>query len=306
MATNYQKKEITTVNWRKFWTKYGMGYLFVLPALLLFFVFVISTFVNSVYYSLTDWNGASPVKVFVGLGNYAKLLQDDIFWLCLQHNAIWMVVGTIVPIFLGLFLAVLIWRRPRGFIFFRTVFFLPQVLGAGILGILWVMILRYPNGLIPTIGATFNIDFLTYGVLGSFTGALCALLGASIWSSVGFFFVIMVAALQNVNMELIDAAQVDGANSVQSFIYVLVPQLTHTITLVTVLAVIGGLNTFGLIYAVTQGGPANGTQVIATYAFRTFAVLSRVGYSATITTVMSIIAISITVVFINIRERQQG
>jgi ABC-type sugar transport system permease subunit len=168
------------------------------------------------------------------------------------------------------------------------------------------MVLRYPNGLIPTIGETLNIDFLTHGVLGSYTGALWALLGAAIWSSVGFFFVIMIAALQNVNMELIDAAQVDGANSIQSFIYVLVPQLTHTITLVTVLAVIGGLNTFGLIYAVTGGGPANGTQVIATYAFRNFAVLSRVGYSAAITTVMSIIALSITVVFINIRERQQG
>ncbi len=291
---------------RKFWSRYGVGYLFVLPALVLYLIFVAYPFASSFYLSLTDWNGADPVKNFVGLANYARILRDDVFWLSLQHNAIWMTVGTAVPIALGLFLAILIWSRPRGFIAFRTIYFLPQVLGAGILGVMWKLVYQPRRGILHQLGTSLDWDFLKLSPLADFHLALWAVLVAEIWASTGFFFVIMLAGLQNVDMDLIDAATVDGANAWQRFRHVVIPQLSHVITMVTVLALIGGLKVFGIIWAMTQGGPANGTEVIATYAYEWFSALGQVSYSAALTMVMAALALIITVVFIRVRERGEG
>ncbi|MEA2511684.1 MAG: raffinose/stachyose/melibiose transport system permease protein, partial [Thermomicrobiales bacterium] len=119
------------------WARYRAGYLFVLPAFLLYAVFMIYPFFQSIYLSFTSWNGADPVKDWVGLGNYREFLHDDLLWKALQHNLIWVVIGTIAPMALGLLLAVLLWRRPRGFTLFRTTFFMPQVLSSVVIAIVW-------------------------------------------------------------------------------------------------------------------------------------------------------------------------
>lgn len=294
----------TKRNWRKFWRQYGVGYLFVLPGLAIYLLFVVYPFVSSIYLSLTDWNGADAERPFVGLANYIRLLQDDLFWLSLRHNLMWMVVGAAVPIALGLFLALLVWKRPFGFTIFRTVYFLPQVLGAGILGVMWKLVYQPRRGILHQIGEAAGIEALQFSPLADVDQALWAVLIAAIWASIGFFFVIMLAGLQNVDTDLLDAATVDGANNWQRFQHVIIPQLSHVITMVTVLAFIGGLKIFGIIWAMTQGGPANGTEVIATYAYVHFSQLSEVGYSAALTTVMAALALIITLIFMRLRERE--
>ncbi len=303
MAVNVQTRSSSLRNVRKFLRKYSVGYVFVLPALVLYVVFVIYPFVNSFYLSLTDWNGADPVKNFVGLANYERIIGDDIFWLTLRHNAQWMIVGTIIPIALGLFLAMLVWSRPRGFMAFRTIYFLPQVLGAGILGVMWKLVYQPRRGVLHQVGEALNWELLQFSPLADFHAALWAVQLAAIWASIGFFFVIMLAGLQNVDMDLVDAARVDGANAWQRFRHVVIPQLSHVITMVTVLALIGGLKVFGIIWAITQGGPAHGTEVIATYAYEYFSALGEVSYSAALTMVMAALALIITIVFVRIRER---
>lgn len=290
---------------REFWSKYGAGYLFILPALLLYLVFIIYPFINSFYLSLTRWNGAAPVKEFVGLQNYITLIQDKLFWLSLSHNFVWMTVGTFVPIAIGLFLAVLLWSRPHGFLVFRTVYFLPQILGDGILGIMWVLIYQPRRGILYQIGQAMGWEAFRLSPLADYHLALWAVLIAGIWASIGFFFVIMLAGLQNVDMDLIDAARVDGANAWQRFWYVVIPQLSHVLTMVTVLALIGGLRVFGIVWTITQGGPANGTEVIATYAYTRFTLQSQVGYAAALTMVMALLALLTTVLFIRLRERNE-
>jgi ABC-type sugar transport system permease subunit len=129
---------------------------------------------------------------------------------------------------------------------------------------------------------------------------------AAVWGAIGFFFVILLAGLQNVDMDLMDAALVDGANSWQRFWNVVIPQLSHVLTMVTSLALIGGIKTFGLIWAITQGGPGNATEMIATYAYTEFSRHNEVGYSCALTMLMAAIAFGFTIIFIRLRERGEG
>jgi len=290
---------------RKFWSKYGTGYLFVFPALLFYLVFMVYSFFYSSYLSLTEWNGADPVKKFIGFGNYVKMSQDYRFWLCLKHNIQWTIVGAILPISFGLFLAMLLWSRPRGFMTFRSLFFLPQILGPGVRGVMFQLIYQPRTGILCQIGKALNWKALQFSLLANPHTVLWAVLFADIWSAVGFFFVILLAGLQNVDMDLLDAAKVDGANGIQRFSNVVIPQLSHVLTMVTVLALIGGLKVFGIIWAMTQGGPANRTDVLATYAYLQFSYLSEVGYAAAFAVVIAFLALGTSVVFIRARERRE-
>ena len=117
--------------------KNAVGYAFVLPALLVYSFFVVYPFINSIYYSLTSWNGAQPVKEYVGLVNYTRLLTDSLMWQSLQHNLVWVVIGTIAPIVIGLLLGILLWSGVRGLVVFRTIYFLPVILSEVVVAIIW-------------------------------------------------------------------------------------------------------------------------------------------------------------------------
>ncbi|MEM6431154.1 MAG: sugar ABC transporter permease, partial [Deinococcota bacterium] len=194
-----------------------IAYIFIAPTILLYVVFVLYPFGRTIYLSLTDWNGFSPEFSFIGLNNYSRLFQDRLFWSALSHNLIWIVLGSIGAIGTALFLALLIYGQPRGWHFFRTVFFLPQVLGPAIVGIIWSLIYAPRRGLLYRLGERLNLGWLQHGFLGDTRTALYAVLVASIWVSIGFFFVIFLAGLQNIDISLLDAAKVDGANGIQRF-----------------------------------------------------------------------------------------
>lgn len=291
---------------RRFVGKYGTGYLFILPTGLLFLVFILYPFITSFYFSLTDWDGASKIKTFIGLANYGKLLQDPIVWLALKHNLIWMVIGAIVPIGLGLILAVLLWNRPPGFTLFRTIYFMPQVLGAAVIGIIWKWIYVPDVGVFGSIAKFTGLKFIGHGWLGDTSTSLFAIMVASIWASIGFFFIIMLAALQGVDKDLIDAATVDGANAFERLRFVVIPQLSHVITMLTTLALIGGLNVFDIVFAMTEGGPANSSELIGTYSYLQAFRISKIGYASSLTMVMTVIALFTTIIFIRLRERREA
>src|SRR5829696_1405584 len=123
--------------WGRHWAMYRAGYLFVAPALILYAVFMIYPFIQSIYFAFTDWDGAQKDKNFVGLDNFRALFDDEVLWDSLQNTLIWVVIGTIGPIIVGLLLAMLLWRRPKGFTVFRTVYFMPQVLSSVVIAIVW-------------------------------------------------------------------------------------------------------------------------------------------------------------------------
>jgi ABC-type sugar transport system permease subunit len=277
----------------------------VLPALLLYLYFVIYPFLVSIYYSLTDWDGAQPVKQFVGLANYQDLLVDDLMWEALWHNLIWILIGTLAPIIIGLLLGVLLWTGARGRIIFRTIYFLPVVLAEVVVAIIWNWIYHPLFGALNQSLRMVGLGEWTRGWLGDPNTALFALLVTAIWGYYGFCFVIIMAGLQNVDVDLVEAATIDGANGWQRFIYIIVPQLSHVLTMITAYTLIGGFSVFGIVFVMTQGGPGTATQVIATYTYRKAFQESDLGYGAALSMVMTVLSLVASYIFIRLREQQE-
>jgi ABC-type sugar transport system permease subunit len=291
---------------RRAWRQALIGYAFVLPALLLYLFFVIRPFLDSVYYSLTDWDGAQPLKRFVGLANYQKLLSDSLLWQALYHNLIWVIIGTLAPIVIALLLGVLLWgRQVWGRTLFRTIYFIPVVLSDVVVAIVWNWIYHPFFGPVNSALKAVGLGSLARGWLGDPNSALLALLITAIWAYYGFCFVVIMAGLQSVNMELVEAATIDGANSWQRFVYIVIPELRHVLTMITAFTLIGGFNVFGIVFVMTQGGPGTATQVIATYTYRKAFQESQMGYGATLSMVMTILSLLSALLFLRLRERNE-
>lgn len=288
---------------QKHWVQYRAGYFFLLPSLALYAMFMIYPFFQSIYLSFTNWNGVDPEKTFIGLDNYRALLSDSLLWKSLQHNIIWVILGTLGPMILGFLLAVLLSSRPKGFTLFRTVYFMPQVLSPVIIAIVWGWIYNPLFGILNTVLERIGLDSWSRGWLGDTDFALYAVLVAAMWAQVGFVFVIFLAGLQNVSRDLIEAATLDGANAWRRFWDVTLPQMANVVNVVAALLLIGGFNVFDIIFVMTGGGPANETEVIATYAYTEAFRLNNIGYASTLTLVMTVITLVVSIVFIRLRER---
>jgi ABC-type sugar transport system permease subunit len=270
------------------------GYLFIAPAMLLYIYFVVYPFLISIYYSFLKWNGAAPAE-FIGLQNYQRLFSDELLGRALTNNLIWVVIGTISPIAISLLLGALLWRGVRGMAIFRTIYFLPVVLSEVVVAITW----NWINLVLQAIG----LGSLARGWLGDPNTALLALLVTAIWSYFGFAFVVIMAGLQDVSMDIIEAALIDGANGWQRFVHVMLPELRHVITMITSITLIGGFSVFGIVFVMTRGGPGTSTQVIATYTYRAAFQENDIGYGATLSLVMTVITLVASYIFIRLRER---
>src|SRR3954447_19316815 len=287
----------------KHWSRNRAGYLFLMPALLLYALFMIYPFVQSIYFTFIEWNGADPVKEWVGLQNYSELIRDNRFWSALKHNVIWVIIGTIAPMIIGMLLAMLLSTKPRGFNFFRTAFFMPQVLSSVVIALIWSWIYNPIFGILNKTLDRLGLENVSRGWLGDTTYALYAVLGAAIWAEVGFVFVVFLAGLQNVSKDLLEAATLDGANIWQRFWDITVPQLANVITVIGALLLIGGFNVFDIIFVMTGGGPNNATEVIGTYTYTEAFTQNRIGYAATLSLVMTVISLIASFIFIRFRER---
>ncbi len=280
------------------------GYAFIAPAFLLYAIFFIYPFIISIYYSFVRWSGAGP-KEFIGLANYQRLFSDRLLWQALSHNLVWVVVGTVAPIAIALLLGALMWRGARGMLVFRIIYFLPVVLAEVVVAIIWNWIYHPLFGALNELLAAIGLGSLTRGWLGDPDTALIAVLVTAIWSYFGFAFVIIMAGLQDVNVDLVEAAMIDGANGWQRFVHVVIPELRHVLTMITAFTLIGGFNVFVIIFIMTQGGPGTATQVIGTYTYRKAFQESDIGYGATLSLVMTTISLVASYLFIRLRERSE-
>ena len=284
------------------WKKWSPA-LFVLPALVFFLIFVIYPALSTVWLSLCEWNGVSANKVFVGLDNYVRLVQDPQVWSALKNNIIWIVVTICVPTVLALFLAVaLTMPRLKGVTFFRVTLFMPSIVS--IVAIVWKWIFNQSFGTLNQILDFIGLSSLKTSWLGNPRTALGALLGAGSWTHYGFCMVIFLAALQSMDNSLIEAAMIDGANAFQRFIYVKIPLLKNTITLVVLNSMIGSFKVFDIIWASTQGGPYHSTEVVSTYLYNQAFVLNNTGMGAAAAIFLMVIIMVCSVVYFHFAERE--
>jgi raffinose/stachyose/melibiose transport system permease protein len=285
-------------------TELRTAFLFILPAFLIYVVFMLYPFINSVGLSFTDWNGATATKAFVGVDNYLEMPRDPLLLAAFRNNVVWLVFGTIVPIAIGLLLALALWSNTRASLFFRTLLFLPFVLPIIVIGIVWQWIYHPLFGVLNSALEFVGLDSLTRGWLGDSATALPGVLVAAIWGTFGFVTVVLYAGLQNVDTGTVEAAEVDGANWWQRARYVVIPQIAPVITLVTAITLIGGFAVIDFIIIMTGGGPGNASEVLGSYAYERGFQANRVGYGAALSTIITLLTLIAAVIFVRLRERQ--
>ena len=270
-----------------------LGMALVAPAVVLMVVFLVFPVLNAVYYVFVDFDGLDPTPPFVGLANFAELARDPQVWAAAWNNVIWIVLGTVGPLVLGLTLALLLWGVRKGSTFYRIVFFLPYVLPQVAVGVVWGWIYAPTRGWLNRGLEALGLDGLARGWLGDPNTALYAVLATAVWTATGFVFVIILSALRNVDTEQVDAAMIDGANYLQRLRYVVLPQIMPVFLMVTALTLIGGFAVFDIIFVMTGGGPANATEVLGTYAYSNAFQLGRISYGTTLALVVTVLAVPV-------------
>ncbi len=268
-----------------------LGLLFVAPLVVMMGVFIVFPLGNAFYFALTDFDGLDPSPPFVGLSNFTDLLQDDKVYAAFKNNIIWIVLGTVGPLALGLGMALMVWSTRRGSVFYRTVFFLPFVLPQVAIGVVWGWIYEPSRGWLNKVLDLMGLESITTGWLGNPDTALYAVLATAIWASVGFVFVIFLSALRSVDLDLLDASMLDGANPWQRLRNVILPQIMPVFLMVTTITLLGGFRVFDIVFVMTGGGPAGATEVLGTYAYSQAFELNRISYGTALALLITVIAI---------------
>ena len=266
------------------------AYLFVGPALLVLCAFIVYPALYSFLLSFHEWNGFTPQwGEFVGLENYASLFKDAIFWKAALNSVLFVVVRTPLEVGIAFGLALLLNQSIRGRSFLRTMFFVPVVMSLIVVTILFQRILEGNVGLLNTFLRSVGLDTVARMWLGDPSTALPVVILISVWKNVGFSLVILLAGLQGLPSEVLEAARCDGANRRQLTLRVVVPLMKPIIAIATVLSIIGGLKVFDLVYILTRGGPVYATEVFATMLYREAFDLNEMGVASALAVIMVLV-----------------
>jgi len=265
---------------------------FVLPALSVYLAIIAFPIISSVGLSFTDFNIYKNLAIWTGLANYIKIFKDPVFWFSMRNNLIVIFVSVFGQIPLGFGLAYLIYRKlVKRSGFFQAMVFLPTVISTIIIGILWSKMFS-PIGVVPNIiqSITNNPNY-SMTIMNSKQLAMIPIGFVLLWVYTGTYLIIFLANLQNIDPNIIEAAQIDGATDGQIFIKIIVPQLYGVIVLTSILAISGSLKSFDLLFAMTGGGPAYYTNLLALYMYQKSFIFYDYGVGSAVSTVMVFLSI---------------
>jgi raffinose/stachyose/melibiose transport system permease protein len=275
------------------------GYLFILPALLIFVVFLVYPLLHTIYLSLTEWAGFDLGKMrFVGFRNFKLLLPDWIFWKALRNTMIFVFGTTVFLNLFGLALALFLNNELRITKLVRTLIFIPVLLSPVIVGVMWSRIFD-PFGALNQILEKMGIITTPIFWLGDKRIALWSIVGATVWQWVGYDMILYLTGLQQIPVELYEAAKIDGANTWHLFRFITLPLLKGIATMVILLNLIGGVRIFDIVFVMTRGGPNHNTEVLATHLYEVAFWFNKMGYAS----VIAVIILVISLLFAYFRNR---
>lgn len=261
-------------------------YLFLLPGLAIFAMFIGYPLVASEYFSLLQWSGFDADQVFVGLQNYAELTTDPFFWAAFWRSFLFMLGTVPLQMVLSLILAIVLNNKLMKLsTLFRTMIFLPVVTPVAVIGIIMTLMLSPFNGPVNSILLNLHLTAGPIDFLGDPSMVLPTLMVIYVWKWTGVTLVYWLAALQTVPDELYEAARLDGVKSWQMTMYVIMPMIMPFAIVIALISAIGAMNVFPLIQSMTQGGPYFASEVMEVYIFRNaFASIGgaapRLGYAS--------------------------
>ncbi len=269
---------------------------FLLPALILYGVFVLYPITQSIRYSGYDWNGLAPLTDWVGLQNFMDAFADPDFIEAIQHNFIIIGLSLALQIPFAISLAVLLSRKLKGRGLFRTMYFAPFILSEVVTGVVWRQIFR-PEGLFDVMLGSVGADSLSREWLADPGIALYSLFFVISWKYFGLHMVLIMAGLQTIPDELEEAASIDGATWWQGFRYVTLPLLGPTIRVSIFLSIIGALQLFDLVWVTTKGGPVNATATMATYLVDWGFRRGQFGYASAVSVIIFVLSLFVALLY---------
>ncbi len=283
---------------------------YLIPGLTAFVVIVLVPAIMNAAISFMNWKGIGTPR-FIGFGNYAKLLADAAFWASLWHTLAFILAMAIIPTALGLFLAAVLFdyvasRFGQGWAsFFRSGFYLPQILPISAAGVLWGWILS-PIGALNAILSAIGLGGLAQNWLGDPHLALISVMGVMVWLQIGYALVVFMAGLAWVDPSFYEAAEIDGATWLQRFRLITIPMLRPETFVVGLTTTVAALKVFAPVFVLTTGGPDNATIVPSYFAYFHFFQTFRVGYGAAMTTAQTVITVVLGLLFLRVQARRGG
>ncbi|MDN3357375.1 sugar ABC transporter permease [Actinomadura sp. DC4] len=283
---------------------------YLIPSGVLFVAVIVVPFLMNIGISLTRWDGIGRPR-WAGLGNYTKLASDGDFWASFEHNVALVIAMAIIPAVIGLVLAAVLFdvigRRfgARTASILRACVYLPQVLPFAVAGIVWSWILAPENGALNATLKAIGLGSLREDWLGDPKLALYTVMGVMVWVQIGFPLIVFMAGLQRVDPALYEAAEIDGASWWRRFWYITIPQIRPELYVVLLICTVAALKSFDKVYILTNGGPGGATKVPAYYSWQNFFEKTQVGYGAAIATVLTLIIVALTAVFLRRQSRAE-
>ena len=277
--------------------------LFLFPAVALLIVYMVYPIIDTFLISRLKWNGFyTAEKINVGWENWNTLIHDELFWNSFLHNIILMVCSILIQIPLGMALATFLDAGGRKFNIFKILWFLPYLMSSVAVGFLFYYLLATNGGLISGIGSLLAGKRTLVDLLGKSPHALYAVIGVVAWQYTPFYMVYFIAGYPNIDTSLYEAAVIDGANRRQYIFKVAIPLLGPIFKTACTMSLIGSLKYFDLIWNMTQGGPNHGTELMATYMYKTSFQKFNMGYGSAIAggmfILITVIALLFTKVFV--------
>ncbi len=281
------------------WNEYRDGYLFILPWLIGFIIWVAIPMLASAYISLTDWEIVTPAH-WVGIAEFQKLLRDDRFYLSLYNTAYYVLIGVPTHVLLALLAALALNAGIRGIGIFRTLYYLPSVTPAVASAMLWLWLFNAEFGLVNLVLHALGLPGVLW--LQDPRWSKPAFIIMSYWS-IGAQMVILLAGLQSIPQHLYEAAVMDGAARFARFRHVTLPLLTPSIFFTLIVGIIGAFQVFTAAYIMTSGGPVNSTLFYVLYLYRTAFENFQMGYASALAWVLFVIILAVTLLQFRIADR---
>lgn len=257
-----------------------LAYALLLPSLVFLALFTYWPILRSIWFSLHDVLLGDPKIFWLGAENYLRLLDDKLFWKTLGNTAFYTLITVPASIAVALLLAVALDSKLRGMAIYRSAFFYPVMIPSVAAGMVWVFL--YAPGYGPISGALSALGLPQLNWLYEAKWALPAIMVMSVWKYSGYFMLILLAALKLVPSDLYEAARLDGVSGWHRLIHITVPLISPTLYFVVIIGILHSYQIFDYVYVMTQGGPADATNVLTFYIYQTGFQYQDIGYASTI------------------------
>lgn len=271
------------------------GLLYIAPAMALVSVFFILPVLFTVWMSLHNWPLLGQPN-WIGFDNYVRMLSDRRFMAALNFTAYYTVIVTIAIFALAFPLALFVEQQRRGVGAYRTIFFMPVVVGLATASLLFVWLANVDSGLFSPILRMFGVTGRSANLLATFDNAFLTIVVMVVWKIVGFTMIILLTGLQSIPTDLIEAARIDGASRWQRFRHLTLPLMRRTLALALILSVTGSVLAFDQFYIMTSGGPQNRMISVVYYIFNQSFVSFQLGYGSALSIVLLGILVALSVV----------